>query len=182
TQKRPRHTPHKIDPNTFVSPNPIWIFATDSTPRQHAPAVSTSFLDARKPLNRFAPACAGYSASANAARADISGRNSCCGLRQSLGGLSCRSGSSVFLRVRTPDGAADILPAGPRRQENRKSKTRAPKSPCAKRPAARVVAPAPAFCSAPLPGASDESWLATSSRPRKCCRRRATRSDLAAAL
>src|SRR5713226_64606 len=146
------------------------------------PPPPTRFLDARYPLSRFAPACAACPDSEDAALAGISGRNSCCGPQQSLAGSPSHSGSSVSLRVHTPGGAADILPAGPRRQENRKSKTHAPKSLYAKRPAARVVTPAPAFCSALFPGASDESWHATNFRPHKCCRCRATRFDSATTL
>src|SRR5712664_2511163 len=149
TATKTKTTPHTSTLNRrklIRLPQPYLDLVADSTTRPQAPAVSTGFLDAQQPLTRFAPAFAACPDSADAARAGTSGRNSCCGRQQSHAGTPSRSGSSVFLRVHTPDGAADILPAGPRRQENRKSRTRAPKSPSAKRPAGLCAALLPVSC------------------------------------
>src|SRR5580704_6182612 len=56
----------------------------------------------------------------HAAPIGTSGRNDCCAPPRSPAESSSGSGSSAFLRARTLDGAADILPARHWRQENRK--------------------------------------------------------------
>ena len=55
-----------------------------------------------------------------AVRAGTLDKNSCFAPQQSRAGLVSCSDNSLFPRVRTPDDAADILPARLRRQENRK--------------------------------------------------------------
>src|SRR6267154_1977289 len=141
----------------------------------------TRFLRRTQASQPFHAWLATYPAYANAALAGTSGKNGCCALQQSLAGSPSRNGNSASLRVHTPDDAADILPARPQRQENRKSTTRAPKSLCARHPAKLAATPAPVSYSAPLPAASDESWLATNFRPHKYFRLPATRFDSVAA-
>src|ERR1700687_1257215 len=60
-----------------------------------------------------------------AAPAGTSGRNDCCARQLLRAEWWSGSGSSAFLRARTLDGAADILPARHLRQDNRKWTSRA---------------------------------------------------------
>src|SRR6267154_2939563 len=166
--------------------NSIWILLLiplrDSQRNRRRPlAWPTRFLRRTQASQPFHAWLATYPAYADAAQTGTSGKSGCSALRRSLAGSPSRNGNSASLRARTPDDAADILPARPRRQENRKSTTRAPKLPYAKRPVKHVAIPAPVSCSGPLPAASDESLLATNSRPHKYFRLPATRSGSAAA-
>src|SRR4029077_21149857 len=108
-------------------------------------------------------------------------KNSCCAPLQSrAGSVSCSDGH-FSLRVRTRDGAVDIPPARLRRQENRKSRTRAMQSLSAECLATRDAMFPLVFRSAWLPDALDGSSLATGSHPHKYSRRRAARSGPATA-
>src|SRR5215469_1326487 len=118
----------------------------------------------------------------HAAAADNSGKNNCsvpppC----RAGGWFC-TGDSFFLRGRRRDGAADILPAGLRRQENRRSKTRLVRWPYARFPATRATGFPLASESTSPPHAPDEFSPATGFRRRKYCPRRGARSGPKAAL
>ncbi len=137
--------------------------------RLNVSSCSCFFRAAAKPGNRVVPA-------------GIPGRNSCFAPPQSPAGSVFCTGSSVFLRVRRRDGAADTLPARLPRQENRKSRNRASRWLSVKSPAAPFAASPLASDSASRPAAPDESWPSTSSHPHKYCRHRAIPSGPAAAL
>src|SRR6266852_3673405 len=111
-----------------------------------------------------------------------SDKNSCSAPPQSLVGSAFYTDSSFFPRARKPDGAADILPACLRRQENQKLTILEARSLSAKYPAARGATSPPPSCLAWLRVAPDESSLATGSHPHRYCRRRAARSGPATGL
>src|SRR6266446_9693829 len=75
-----------------------------------------------------------------AAKVGTVDKNSCFVPPQSRAGCASCSDSSFSPRVRKPDGAADILPARLRRQENQKSTILEARSLSAKYPAARGAA------------------------------------------
>src|SRR5882762_6499604 len=156
--------------------------------RLSAPAVISHFFSviSQRPLGlcvwsffRFSQLAA--MPQSRAAKAGILGKNSCFAPLQSRAGPASYTDSILCPRVHTRGGAADILRASLRRQENRKSKTRATQSLSAECLAARGAMCVLVSCSDWLPAALDESSLSTGSHPHRYCQRRGERSGLAAA-
>src|SRR5260370_11963372 len=116
-----------------------------------------------------------------AVRAGTLGKNNCFAPQQSRAGSVSYIDDSFSPRARTRDGAVDILPARLRRQENRKSRTRATQSLSAKCLAAHGATSPLVSCSGWLPTVLDGSWPARGFHPRRYSRRRAARSGPAAA-